>query len=154
MRTHVYDLRLARQEAGRRSLTWLLPACAFVVRPQENVATFCALAREYDIAEMTRTAEDWLIHAAKSGAILQFAQQLKPLPLRMRPLVAAGSTSSDDSQAAARQAAALRFVNVLALARDYKLKRFARTATACVRAMSQEDAHLLVLAELNEAVKR
>jgi hypothetical protein len=127
------------------------------VRPQENVATFCALAREYDIAEMTRTAEDWLIHAAKSGAILHFAQQLRPLPI-LRPLPMsmrpAGSTSSDDGQAAARQAAALRFVNVLALARDYKLKRFARTATACVRAMSQEDAHLLVLAELNEAVKR
>jgi hypothetical protein len=126
-------------------------------REQANIGAVCSLAREYDIQGMMDGAEDWLVAAAERGAMLSFPTGQLSSGLITEVRVAADGTASSfrnglgfgGQQAAVDQhvAAAVRFVRTLALARDFKLARFAAAANARVNALSEAHARLVLLTE-------
>jgi hypothetical protein len=102
---------------------------------------------------MTASAEDWLVAAAERGAILAFptSSTLTPgLVTGVRFLTSGAAlalTRGPPMHSDPHVAAAVRFARALALARDFKLARFAAAANARVNALSDAHARLVLLTE-------
>jgi hypothetical protein len=150
---------------AHRSLTpALAPALA-----QDNIGAACALAREYDMPAMLDSAEDWLVDATTRGAVLGLPlsswQSCSPLPSPPPPpprpashvYVPGGGGATSAAAAPVKRRKVVppvaRFVRTLALAREFKLRRFADACNKRVNQLTEAQARLVLVRETEEALK-
>ena len=95
---------------------------------QDNIDTVLALAQEYDITSMKKTAEDWLVNAYVGGHICK-------------------STGGSTRQQAQE------WLHFLQLARTYKLNAFAMAIRGRLNALNYECMRTMLDTELMEAIE-
>jgi len=102
---------------------------------QENIASVCAMSRKYDMPRLMDSAESWLVHAARAGALLV------PLP------------NNGDPPSSKMAASSVDFVAMLSLAREFKLPRFAAECDAAVNKLGAVQARQVLNLQTAEALK-
>ncbi len=98
---------------------------------QDNIASICAMAREYDMPRLMHSAESWLVRAAKEGTLL----------------VPAVPNPTPESPSCAE------FLRMLSLAREFKLPRFATVCKEAVSKLKLQQAQVVLNMETTEALK-
>jgi hypothetical protein len=99
---------------------------------QENIASVCAMAREYDMPRLMHSVESWLVRATSSGDVLAIRDQIGFCLL------------TEDC--------CMEFVRMLSLARDFKLHRFAKSCEAAVGKLNVHQAQQVLNLETSEAL--
>lgn len=115
--------------AGPLSFRLWLPLIRFrcLSHLQGNVASMLAMAREYDMPRLSRDAESWLVLAASQGKLFFLLR----------------------SECAAN---ACEFMQMLSLAREFKLRRFAASCDVAVDALTTHQAQQLLKMETAAAL--